>query len=185
MKDEYSGIFDHLTPEDFLAVSSTAVVEEPRPIRSFDEFVDDNVRSIRFAWASAEGGIFPLAILSGSDVERMFAGYDDETLGEFLRRIATEAKNMRAGWFFFFKKTIISTRPAEDEVVDVDDPEAIKEAMDAGNVIEAIYWYAEDRPASIRKHGYIAIVDDTLAERHDGDDRQIVSMFTKVLDVDA
>lgn len=182
MSDQFTGIFDDLTPEDFTRRTTSAVTELDRIERSFDDFIADMLRAVRFAFASASGEIDPLATLAGGHVERVFAPDDDETVGNFIDRLAREAKVLDAEWLFIYKRTVVGTFQSDDGG-SVDGPDAMQSALDAGTTQEAIYWYAEDRSSgeSERRHGFLTIVGNHLGDQVEGNSVQTVRAFTRIL----
>jgi hypothetical protein len=167
LSDHLSGVFDHLDPADFDRTSS-AVYEERRPRHpadEFDQFVQAQLTAVRYAFASADGDINPVASLASPTVERMFAPEDDELMRNYIDRLAREARTIGARWLFISKRTQVGT-VITDEDVRSDSPEAMRLAAEQGQTQEAVYWYAEQRQDTDveRRHGYLTIVGNHLGE---------------------
>jgi hypothetical protein len=183
-EDEYTGIFDHLTPADF-EITSSAVAEAPNGDRSFDDFVDDQLRALRYAFAAATGQVDPLCTLASPNVERVFAPDDDETLGQYIKRLNREARNLAADWVFIFQRTIVGewVGPA-DEAPSPDSNSAMELARANDAIREGVYWHAEDRSGDspVRRHGYVAISSDNqLGDVFEANPAQATSPFAWVL----
>jgi hypothetical protein len=182
-EDEFTGIFDSISPDDFATPFATAVDEASRSNGSFDEFVDGQIRAVRYAFAASSGKVDPLATLASPVIERVYAAYDDETLGQYIDRLAREASEMHATWLFIFKKTVVGTFETDDDhTVGVDDPESMQRALDGGTTQAAVYWYAEDRPGEMRRHGFLKISGNSLGDLVEGDARQTVNAFNRILE---
>lgn len=181
MTDEFTGIFDDLNPDDFTRATS-AIAEMPRT-ETFADFVDDQLRAVRFAFASASGQIDPLATLASRSTERVFSADDDESLGQYVQRLRREAQGIQAEWLFIFKKTIVGTFARGDESTASDSAEAMQEALNDGTTMEAVYWYAEDHSGSepARRHGFLTIVGNHLGDMIEGDAEQTVNLFNGIL----
>jgi hypothetical protein len=157
VSDEFAGIFDHLTPADFERKTS-AVAEDKPASDTFDRFVEDQIRSLRYAFAGSDGNLFPLTTIASATVERVYAADDDETLGQYVDRVAREARLISATRVFTFKKTVVGTFQSDEEQRS-DSQEAMQEALDAGTTQEAVYWYAEERDGNQFevRHGFVVI----------------------------
>lgn len=157
MNDEFDGIFDHLTPEDF-NVETTAVEtsnhDHPCDEAAFDRFVTAQVSGFKIGYLMAEGGVQPIAVLVSPTIERLFTADDDETLAAWVARLNREATMMGAIWTFIAKKTMVGVvNPADQqEPPSVNDPASVQKAMDAGALTSGVVWYAERREGSERSH---------------------------------
>lgn len=180
--DNIEGIFDDLSPEDF-ARKTSAVMEDARTQedRTFDDFINDQLRAVRYAFASADGQVNPLATLANDRIERVFSADDDELLKDFVARLNREAQDMHATWLFIFRTTTVGVF-ASDTALDADSPEA-KLAVEAEAKHEAIYWYAEDRNSEVtwRRHGFLTIEDNRLGEVFEGNSMQKMALFGNIL----
>lgn len=186
MNDEYNGIFDHLNPDDFVRETS-AVDEVPRVnvgVEKFNQFVDEQLRAVRFAYLASDGQINPIAVVASPTVQRMFAPDDDETLGQYLQRLHREANLIGARWLFISKQTLVGSQetPAS-QMKDVNDPESVG---DESALTEGVYWYAERREGDERHHRHGIIPElagrNVLGEMTEGPQEQTVPMFAKILD---
>lgn len=179
MSDNLSGIFDHLNPSDFERATSAVVEEEPS-LATFDAFIDAQIRAIRYAFAASDGDLNPLTTVSSASIERVYAADDDETLGQYIERVAREARAILATRMFTFKRTIVGTFDDDEQHVS-DSKEAMQRALDAGTTREAVYWYAEDSATNSVRHGYITIEGiATLGEVFEGQPQRN-QLFGRVL----
>lgn len=184
--DEYTGIFDDLTPDDFLlatsAVGGGEITRNTAP--AFDEFVDEQLRMIATAWIAAETWIQPLAVIADHSKQRMFVPEEDETLGQFVDRVHREAKAMGAIWTFVSKRTqVASIMSAENFDVENASQEAWDEAQAAGKVRLGLVWYAErvDGPMPRHRHGQMWDEGNVLSAPKEGASDQRIPLFEKIL----
>lgn len=190
--DDIAGIFDHLTPDMFIAESSAVDEIEGKFVGTdaFNASVDERIRGIRAAFASSFGQINPLAVLSNATTQRVFVPQQDENLGLFLQRLQREAMTMGAHWFFFAKRNVFSVYYREladdDERHDVASSDSEREAMIDGTEPEVgILWYAERREGGEVHHrqGVLEIKGHRLGDATEGDGKQALGVFSTVLDV--
>lgn len=182
MSDELTGIFDHLTPDDF-NLQTTAVDEMARTnigIDQFNAFVDEQLRSIRLGWSIGDGYFCPVAVLANEGVQRVFAPDDEETLGDFVNRLHRESDQMRATWLFFALQTTVATYQHEDADA-VDSADALEKGGEEAG--PGLFWYAERREDERhRRHGIMPIANGRLGAQTEGSDNQEVTLFGKILD---
>jgi hypothetical protein len=95
--DEFDGIFDNLTLQDFTPVSTVTFPAESTT--HFDEFVDARLEAVRPAYAP--GKSLSHAVLSNDSEVRQLAPDDDEVMAQYLQRLTRNARNMHAHSFFF------------------------------------------------------------------------------------
>src|SRR5690242_17006761 len=107
--DTLTGIFDALTPEDFVlestAISSMAGCYAGADV--LDGFVEHQLNAIRLAFSMADGWLITTAVLAGRDGLRTFVADDEETLLDFVARVRREAARMRAHWCFMATQTLM------------------------------------------------------------------------------
>lgn len=111
-RDELTGIFDHLAPEDFV-VESTAIAAMAGCYAGadvLDGFVEHQLNAVRLAFSMADGWLVTTAVLAGREGLRTFVADDDETLLDFVARVRREAALMRAHWCFMATQTVIGPR---------------------------------------------------------------------------
>lgn len=158
MADDFNidGIFEHVTPEDFLRVSSARHVATMQQ-QSFDDFVTSSLETTRFAYHAADGDLCPVALLVGPGGRRIYAPDDDETLGQYLKRLHREARQHATHTLFTVWLTQGGTYKG-DVPERVNGPEALQHAEKAnGGLQQVIYWYAQSY--SEIRHGIITIDD--------------------------
>ena len=195
--DDLTGIFDDLSPIDFIATS--VVARSPRHDDDFDHFVERQLHAVRYAFAAADGAINPIATLGTDTAEHMFTPEDDESLGQYVWRLRRQARIFGATTLFIFKKTKVGLLPQDDAVVKaledgaltewarsqglaVDDPEAMRAALELGTQVDAVYWYAVQIGADPRRrHGYITITDKQLGPLVEAEATQAVGAFDRIL----
>ena len=188
--DDITGIFDNLTPQDFLEAyqESTAVDEMSRinqGVDAFNEFVEEQIRALKLSYTAAEGNIQPIAVLAGRTTQRIFVPDDDETMQQWINRMHREAKAINAIWTFVSKKTMVGTRQAEvnDDAPDVNDPEHVRSAVEAGDMTMGVFWYAERREGDERhhRHGILRGSETRLTEALEGPTTQAIPLFAQIL----
>jgi len=188
--DDFTGIFDNLTPEMF-SMETSAVDETEgnfRGVTAFNASVDERLRGIRAAFASSFGQINPIAVLSNAERQRVFVPEQDENLGMFLERLKREAVMMGAHWFFLAKKNVFSVwydEAGSEGSADVASPEAEQIAAERGSEPEVgILWYAERREGTEihHRHGVLQIEGNRIAGATEGDSEQTMGVFSLVLD---
>lgn len=189
MSDEYEGIFDEATVDDFLRETS-ARSEVPRTNKgseAFNQFVEEQLRAVRTAWISAETYMQPLAIVANHEKQRIFIPDDDETLQDFVNRMHREAKSLEAIWTFIAQRTMVASLGEGldvDQDVDVSDPDEWEKAVAAGIVKLGVLWYAERREGLDRQHRHGQMVDEngTLGRHIEGAPNQGIPLFAGILD---
>lgn len=191
MNDDIHGIFDDINPDDFHRESST-VHEYPLQRAEPDEygqFLAEQLRHVRFAYAAADGEINSTAVLANTTTVRVFTPQEDELVRDYAHRLTAEAKLMNACWLFIATKTKVgvvltgSLGTQADEVY-ADDKQALAVADEMGSSKEAVYWYAErrDAPDIRRRHGYLEILgSDRLGAQQDGEVDQPIKVYGSIL----
>lgn len=187
--DDLTNIFEHLTPEDF--VTETTSMEDlertNEGAESFNAFVDEQLRMLRTAYIAAEGSLNPIAIIASPTVQRIFAAEDDESLGQYVARVAREAKRIGAIWTFVSKKTLVASQEAEYDgspQPDVNDPEEVQEAVATGAMVVGVMWYAERREGDDQHHRIGIMLDEhgrRLGKAIEGSEVQGVPLFAQIL----
>lgn len=187
MDDDFSGIFDHLTPEDFHLDTSAIqeVARENKGIEAFNEFVDEQIRSLQVSYVAAQGEVRPIAILASPTVQRVFTPDGDELLNDFVARLKRESRWIGATWFFFSKKTLVGRHLVEsDRVHDTNDPEVVQKAIDEGRMQVGMFWHAERREGDERHHrsGIMLPEGNGLGPSVEGPATQTVPLLADVLE---
>lgn len=186
--DELTGIFDNLDPDDFndpITVKATRGERDNYGAEAFDQFIDRKIETVRESYLASEGQINPVATLASRTSEWMFTPTDEETLGQYVERLRSEAKRLGATWLFISRKTLVgSSQQDEDSVVDTSDPEQLQAGIEAGLVSEGVFFFAERIEDGVRdhRHGIMkAENSDTLGELVMGNPVQTVSFFATIL----
>lgn len=152
-RDELAGVFDRLTPEDFL-VPTTAIASMSGCYAGpavLDGFVEHQLNAVRLAFAMADGWLRSTAVLAGPEGLRTFVATDDERLRDFRARVRCEATRMQAHWCFLATQTLMG-------------PGAGAEAGDTGR--EAVVWHltSTEPETAGALAGFLPIEDDRLGE---------------------
>jgi hypothetical protein len=152
--DELTGIFDDLSPEDFV-LESTAIASMQGCYAGpdvLDGFLEHQLNAVRLAFSMADGWLYTTAVLAGREGLRTFVADDDETLRDFVSRVRGEAARMRAHWCFMATQTLIGPR---------------SEDGDTGQ--EAVVWQlTSTEAATAGSHGgFMTIVGNRLGESYE------------------
>jgi len=180
--DEFSGIFDELEPDDFAGLFSTDVQTPNVGEDAFAEFVERHIESTRFAFLAADGEINPIAVLANATTCWLHTPEDHESLGDYLTRLAKEARRVEATWFFFVRKTKVGL--GDDTTENMFDPKMLKKAKKNGQMVDGVFYYAsrhegvdqENRRGIMRAHG------NRLGELVEGAPEQEVPVFDEILE---
>ncbi|HRD59548.1 MAG TPA: hypothetical protein PLZ93_00685 [Nocardioides sp.] len=178
-RDEVSGIFDDLSPDDFAGIRSLQV----RP-GSFDDFVEDQVAALRIAYLSSDGEMNPVAVLGQGTSAWLHAPDEDETLGAYFARLETEARRIGATRFFISRKTHVGSAPVEHpDLPDVADAGMIREVLESGGLVEGVYYFAARRDGEEReyRHGIMKAHGNRLGEVVEGSPDQPMELLTGIL----
>ena len=142
--DEFDGIFDDLTPQDF-TLPATATF--PAESGDFDEFVAARLDMTRLAYRPGKS-LSPAVLSNGHEV-RQIKPLPGEVMENFLQRLSLHAQDMHAHSFYFAK------------------------IVDAGIVVQdkgfGVLWIAHHLAdgEQIVRSGLIAIENRTLSEDDD------------------
>lgn len=145
---EIHQFFADLTPDQFTA--NTSFFVRPLPAGTcFDGFLSEHLQVTRIAFASCDGGIFPIAALGTGKNVYYFKAEDNETLGEFIERVSTFARVHQSRWCYIFKRASASYQ---------------------GEERSGLYWMAGHRKgtAVYYRHGYFEIEGQTLGSCIEG-----------------
>lgn len=110
--DQLTGIFDALTPDDFV-VETTAVTTMEGCFSGaevFDGFVEHQLHAVRLAFSVAQGWLTTTAVLASPTCLRAFVADEDETLTDFVARLRHEALRMGAHWSLVAFQTHVGPR---------------------------------------------------------------------------
>lgn len=174
--DELTGIFDDLKPEDF--------APRKQGIVAFDAFVKENIRSLRVAYAAADGEINPIAIFASPDNEWTFSPTEDENMGQYIQRLREAAKTLKATWFFISKKTLVGALTATNdgtipEITNTGWAEQHRQLL-----TEGVVYYAERLEDGVKdcRHGIIYAEDGALTQVVEGNpNAQSMGLFSNIL----
>lgn len=191
MSDDFDGIFDDLTPEDF-AFTTTAVLEsgaDTAGVDGFEEFVASQIKAVRTAFAQSRSGILaPIAALQSDTVFRLFGQITaDETIGDLVPRLTEEARVISAKWTFVTLQTMGATIEVGGTMGAIGSSENLKHTSDMtalGMTKPIIYWYAAntDGGGLERRQGFLTIVGigRLEAESEEADPNQ-PSIYDRIL----
>lgn len=174
MSDDMSGIFEHLTPQDFMRSSARHVAVWDQ--QSFEEFVNACLDMVRFAFHASDGSPDPVALLIGTDGRRLYAPDEDETLGQYLDRLSREAKEYGAHSLFTMWLTKGGTYES-DHFSRIDSDENLAKVQ--GGLKPVIYWYAQYGQAV--RHGIMTIVDGDTGDVFEAPAEHAAPVYRAVL----
>lgn len=188
--DEFTGIFDDLTPEDFVR-ETTAKITTHLPgsphvgPEEFATFVEHNIGVVRSS-SLASGGrdINPVAVLSTPSTQWIFAPTEDENMGDYIARLNHEAHQLGATWVFISRQTLVSAKPGSDNMPDTSDEEAVQRALEEGQLQSGVVFYAQRHEGDEWEHchGMMYIEDGGLGPAVYGDPAQRVRYFARILE---
>lgn len=167
-EDDIAQVFADIKPEDFERETSARdrITYTPEQYHittgrnNFDGFVDAHVRRSKAA-ALKPSGFHAFSTLHSSTEQRHFHPDDDETASQYASRLAREANDMQATWFYTAMlapgRAYVDGEDPPD--VDADDPEALTAALESGVLHLSICWYAEDSEEDppLRRSGIIVL----------------------------
>lgn len=170
MSDELDGIFDNLTPEDFLVSFNTTAFQEIARVNTglnaFNDFVEEQLRTLQATYAMTEGAMNPIAILANQHTQRLYLPSEEETVQNYLDRLTEEARAMDACWFFIARRTEVGAHIIEpDESHDVADMDVTKKAQESGALSPGVFWYAERREDEHQRRMGIFFDNNGVLER--------------------
>lgn len=190
-------MFENIRPEDFFretsAVEQQTVPEKVKALLlhtsevGFEAFLESRLGDCR-AESSRSGDVAPHAWLASSDVHRKFVGEDDETPGDFARRLQREAEQMGAHWSFVAMvspaRVILPGQTAPPDI-DSDDTDAVNAALESGELSLGVCWTAASKTSGeVVVRGGIIYLDDhghPLGEVQGDMDEDLDDPFTEVL----
>jgi hypothetical protein len=188
--DEFTGIFDELTPEDFVRETSARITTHLPGSpncgpEEFAKFVEHNIGVVR-ASSLASGGkdINPVAVLANASTQWIFAPTEEENMGEYIARLNHEAEQLAATWVFISRQTMVSARPGSEDMPDTSDEETIKEALAEGRLQSGVIFYAQRHEGDEweHRHGMMYVEGDGLGPAVYGDPNQQVRYFARILE---
>jgi hypothetical protein len=170
-EDDIAKAFEGIKPEDFLRETSaldrlTYTQEQTHftaGVNNFNGFVDAHVRRSRDA-SHKPKGFHAFSTLHNRTEQRHYHPDDDETAQQYAGRLAREATEMDASWFYTAMLAPGRAYSEGDEPPDVDpdDPEALAEALSSGILQLSICWYAQsnEQDPPLRRSGIIVLDKD-------------------------
>lgn len=156
--DEISRFFDALTPEDFLTESTTNPEPELRQVdedfpRHGSDFFEQFV--LRHLSETDRDGPSHFAVLHNGTSYRTFT-MEDETLSDFMLRVAIQSLKFGAQWLFM----AVPGEASMGGMFDANDPASIQRARDAGMMLNVTNWYAESVEPSSTEMRYGIVMDN-------------------------
>lgn len=184
-RDQFTGIFDHLDPDDFKKTHGPR-----RGGEEFAEWLADRLAEVRMAWASSDGHLNPITVIADSGSSVMLPATSEETLAQYRDRVRDEARRLHATWLFTARKTTVGyydTTTEDDTLPDTtQDEKTIRATASArgAKLSEGVYYYAarHEGDETERKHGMIPNENGLLGETIEGNaDAQSVSFYGDIL----
>lgn len=135
-------------------------------VANWNRFVDTLLVTSRSASRSDE--FEPFSVLHNETTRRHFEPDADETVIDYRRRLAREASEMKATWFFTAMLAPGRAYSPDEEVATTVDPDnlaELSEAIESGELSVCICWYAEMRENGQvrRRAGIIRVSEDGRA----------------------
>lgn len=186
MNDDFEGIFENLSPDDF-NVQTTAIHEIQGTylgVPAFNDFVEEQILMMKVAYASSNGQYTnPVSTLVASGKQRLFRSVDGDTVKTLVTRLNTEAKAMNAKWVFTSIKTKVGSRLVPVDVKhDVTDESVINTT--APTLVDGVIWFAEAHEDGevVRRVG-ILVDDDGVLTRQTEANQRMALLERILLDV--
>lgn len=186
--DELTGIFDDLTPEDFVR-QTTAKIETHLPgnpnegPEAFAKFVEHNIEVVRSSSLAAGGNdINPVAVLANASTQWIFSPTEDENMGQYIQRLHDEAMKLGATWVFISRQTMVAATPSINPP-DTNDEGAIQQAMKEGMLHKGVIFFAHRHEGDEweQRHGMMQYETQGLGPAVYGDESQPVTFFARIL----
>lgn len=191
---QYEGVFDDLTPEQLIqgpraSKTKTGTFVGPE---AFARFVDESVaktakRYTRKAkrYPDAFAPVVVHCALATPATLLTYEAEHDDTVGLFLERLRTDAKLMRATWFFIAVKTVVGSRqvPEDAPEPDITSAGAMDDVVEDGVMGEGILWHAKrsENGDTQQRNGILTVVENTIVEQIEGSETQAIEVFAHIL----
>ena len=159
--DPLDGIFDDITPEDFMS-APTPIAKRSIDEFDFQTFLSSCVQASEFSFYAADGRPQPMAVLAAPGGQFTYRPDPGESLGAYIQRLTREARLNGAYAMFMMKLTMVATRLTDPgEAPDVTSTEAMAEASDR---TPGLYFYAESPEREVT-HGFWRIEGERAAAK--------------------
>jgi hypothetical protein len=188
--DDLAGIFDGISPEDFLQRETTAIgvvslaSQDDQFVgeAAFARFVARSLATVRTSYAAAEGEVNPVAILATGEKQYIFVPDEDDDMGSWTDRLRREVTSLGATWVFICRKTIVGAAEDQnpDRMPELGDPDVFELASTRGRMRPGVLFYCQRREGYEveNHHGYLHATSDTeLGDVVMGKAGQTFSMF--------
>lgn len=169
--DEIAQAFEDISVTDFLRETSAmdritygpehAHVTSGR--NNFMGFVDAQVRRCHDQAENAKFHAF--STLHNKTEQRHYHPDDDETAPQYAERLAREALEMDASWFFTAMLAPGRAFNPDEESppeIDADNPEELKAALESGLVRMSICWFAQSNEGAPERRSGIIVLNEHL-----------------------
>lgn len=186
--DELTGIFDEITPEDFVRKTS-AKIETHLPgspnqgPEAFAKFVEHNIEVVRSsALHAGNNDINPVAVLANASNQWIFSPTPEENMGQYIQRLHDEAVQLDATWVFISRQTMVAAGPAIDPP-DTNDQAAVQQALKDGILKKGVIFFAQRHEGDEweHRHGMMQGEGTGLGPAVYGDESQPVNYFARIL----
>lgn len=184
-RDQLTGIFDHLTADDFKESRGPNHGAE-----AFEAWVEERLHECRMAWASSDGRLNPVTVIADSHTSILVPALSTETMNEYLERLKQETRRLGATWVFTARRTLVGSYDTTSDDPDIPDATAseaetrTQAAKHGAKLGEGLYFYAVRHEGDVieRKHGMIPNENGRLGDAVMGDaDAQSVSFYGDLL----
>jgi len=106
----------------------------------FHGFREVNIATAAEVFHDHNGEVDPIIVLANETEQRVFEADDDETMLDLFRRMHREAERMEATMVFVAMRLYAARRVLSIDGLDSD---AIRAAVERGDLVEHYSWYAE------------------------------------------
>lgn len=170
-EDDITQAFADIKPEDFeretSALDRLTYTSEQSYFttgrNNFNGFVDAHVRRSKDA-TRKPSGFHAFSTLHSNSEQRHFHPDDDETASQYASRLAREATEMQATWFYtaMLAPGRAYTDGEDPPDVDADNPDELAAALEAGILHLSICWFAQDNEEDppFRRSGIIVLDEE-------------------------
>lgn len=144
MSDELDGIFDNLSISDFMrSARGDLTLRHPSP-EDFNQFLRRHANMLQAIFTASRGELQAFAILATISneptLERLYLPVEEECVGDYVARLAKEARETDVNALFFTMRTMVKESYATAEEVAAADARVSEMS---GHTEESMFWFCQ------------------------------------------